>query len=67
VIDPAATAPIVDTHTHLDDPAFDADRESVIESSRATGVRNFINIGYSPDRWESTRELGERQIGRAHV
>ncbi|HEX2280630.1 MAG TPA: TatD family hydrolase [Thermomicrobiales bacterium] len=60
MIDSAAIAPIVDTHTHLDDPAFDADRELVIESSRAAGVRHFINIGYSPDRWESSRELGER-------
>jgi TatD DNase family protein len=52
--------PIVDTHVHLDDPAFDADRESVIEASRAAGVRHFVNIGYSPDRWESSRALRER-------
>ena len=51
---------IVDTHTHLDDPAFDADRESVIEASRRMGVRQFINIGYAPDRWESSRGLREQ-------
>jgi TatD DNase family protein len=60
VIEAAAAPPIVDTHTHLDDAAFDADRESVIESSRVAGVRHFINIGYAPERWESSRLLGER-------
>ena len=28
--------------------------------SRAAGVRHFVNIGYAPDRWESSRELRER-------
>ena len=56
----SAPAPIVDTHTHLDEPAFDADRELVIEASRAAGLRYFINIGYSPPRWESSRALRER-------
>jgi TatD DNase family protein len=60
VIDSATVTPIVDTHTHLDDAAFDADRDSVIESSRVAGVRHFINIGYAPDRWESSRLLSER-------
>jgi TatD DNase family protein len=49
--------PIVDTHTHLDDDAFDLDRDVVIEASRAVGVRHFINIGYAPDRWETSRAL----------
>jgi TatD DNase family protein len=60
VIDAAGPSPIIDTHTHLDDPAFDADRELVIEASRSAGVRHFINIGYAPDRWESSRELREK-------
>jgi TatD DNase family protein len=52
--------PIIDTHAHLDDPAFDLDRDSVIAAARAAGVRHFINIGYTPDRWESSRALRER-------
>jgi TatD DNase family protein len=55
-----ASPPIVDTHTHLDDPAFDPDRDTVIEASRAAGVRHFVNIGYAPDRWETSRALRER-------
>jgi TatD DNase family protein len=50
---------IVDTHTHLDDPAFDLDRDTVINSARAAGVRYFVNIGYAPERWESSRALRE--------
>ncbi len=52
--------PIIDTHTHLDDPAFDQDRDIVFENSRAAGVRHFVNIGYAPERWESSRALRER-------
>jgi TatD DNase family protein len=60
VTGPSQQTSIVDTHTHLDDAAFDADRESVIEASRGTGVRHFVNIGYEPDRWESSRALREQ-------
>jgi TatD DNase family protein len=52
--------PIIDTHTHLDDPAFDVDRDTVIAMSRAAGVRHFVNIGYEPDRWESSCALRDR-------
>jgi TatD DNase family protein len=52
--------PIVDTHTHLDDSAFEDDRDFVIAESRAAGVRHFINIGFAPDRWQSSRALRER-------
>jgi TatD DNase family protein len=59
VTEASTLPPIVDTHTHLDDAAFDADRETVIAASRAAGVRHFINIGYAPERWESSRTLRE--------
>jgi TatD DNase family protein len=52
--------PIIDTHTHLDDPAFDPDRDVVFANSRAAGVCHFVNIGYAPERWESSRALRER-------
>jgi len=55
-----ASPPIVDTHAHLDDPAFDVDRDTVFDASRAAGVRHFLNIGYAPERWESSRALQER-------
>jgi TatD DNase family protein len=36
---------LVDTHAHLHDPAFDADRPAVIARARAGGVAGFLTIG----------------------
>jgi len=37
---------MVDTHAHLMDPAFDADREAVVERARAAGVTQMVLVGY---------------------
>ena len=55
-----SSPPIVDTHTHLDDLAFALDRDEVLEASRAVGVRHFVNIGYAPDSWETSRLLRDK-------
>lgn len=47
----------LDTHAHLDDAAFDHDRESVLAAAAAAGVRRIINVGYRPLRWQSTVDL----------
>lgn len=47
----------IDTHLHLDDPAFDSDRTMVIERARSAGVRAMVNVGYAPSRWDSTTAL----------
>ena len=36
---------LFDTHAHLHDPAFDADRAAVIARARAAGVTGFLTIG----------------------
>jgi TatD DNase family protein len=36
---------LVDSHTHLDDPRFDADREDAIARARAAGVTRMVAIG----------------------
>lgn len=36
---------LVDSHAHLDDPSFDADREAVIERARAAGLRYLLSVG----------------------
>lgn len=58
---------IVDTHVHLDDPAFDHDREAVLAASREAGVVGFINIGYRPASWEASRILRDEHANVAIV
>lgn len=36
---------LIDTHTHLDFPQFDDDRERVIERAAIAGVKAIINVG----------------------
>jgi TatD DNase family protein len=40
---------LFDTHAHLDQPEFDADRADVVARARKTGVENIIAIGVSVD------------------
>jgi TatD DNase family protein len=36
---------LVDSHAHLDDPQFDADREAVLQRAWEAGVRKILTIG----------------------
>jgi len=55
----------IDTHCHLDDVAFADDLDDVLGQSKGAGVTSWINVGYSPERWTSTIELGSRHRGVA--
>ena len=46
---PAAPAPLVDTHAHLDEEAFDADRAEVIARAGAAGIARVVTIGTTAD------------------
>ena len=48
---------LVDTHCHLDLPAFDADRESVLQRSRTNGVRTIVVPGVQADGWGQLLDL----------
>lgn len=41
--------PLIDTHAHLDQAEFDADRSSVIERAHAAGVEAMIAIGVTAE------------------
>ena len=59
--------PLIDTHCHLDDPVFDADRAAVLEASADAGVLGWVNIGFCPERWASTIELSQQTVGMLHA
>lgn len=52
----------VDSHCHLDDAAFDADRDQVIERARAAGLRYLLTVGCGsgPDELDVGIPLAER-------
>jgi len=53
----------VDSHVHLADPAFDADRDAVIERARSAGASALVCIGESLDAARRCRAIAERFPG----
>lgn len=49
-----------DTHAHLDDEKFDADREEIIEHIKSEGVSLVVNIGADMESSKTTVELAEK-------
>ena len=56
-------AAFIDSHVHLADPAFDADRDAVIERARLTGARALVCIGESIDAAGRAAAIAERHPG----
>ena len=53
----------LDSHAHLADPAFDPDREMVVENARAAGALGVICIGESIAAAERAAAIAERHRG----
>jgi Mg-dependent DNase len=53
----------IDSHAHLADPAFDADREAVIERARSAGALAVVCIGESIAAAERSSNLADRHFG----
>ncbi|TWC59406.1 TatD DNase family protein [Pseudomonas sp. SJZ080] len=48
---------LIDTHTHLDFPDFDEDRQALLSESRALGVRRMVVLGVYQANWQRVWEL----------
>jgi len=44
-----------DTHVHLGDAQFDADRDDVIARARESGVGRLVEIADNPNEWDKSR------------
>jgi TatD DNase family protein len=53
---------LVDTHCHLADPAYDADREAVLERAWMAGVGHVIAVGESRASAERAVALADREL-----
>jgi TatD DNase family protein len=51
---------LVDVHTHIEDPRFEDDLDSVIERFKKAGGKFIINSGTNPGRNRQTLELAEK-------
>ncbi len=51
---------MIDTHLHLDDPRFDADRDAVVERAIRAGVRALITMGVDLESSRRAVALADR-------
>ncbi len=54
---------LIDTHTHLDFPDFDADRTEVLARSRELGVQRLVVLGVYQGNWQRLWQLVEANDG----
>ncbi|HEU4643553.1 MAG TPA: TatD family hydrolase [Gemmatimonadaceae bacterium] len=56
----------VDSHTHLADPAFDADRDAAVARALEAGAEAMVCIGESLDAADRARSLAAAHPGRVY-
>ncbi|MDR1196524.1 MAG: TatD family hydrolase [Endomicrobium sp.] len=51
---------IIDTHAHLTDAKFDADRQEVLKRAFDAGVNKIIEISCEPELWDKSGEFSKK-------
>lgn len=54
---------MIDSHCHLDGPAFDADRDAALARARAAGVTDVVVPAVGPDRWAALAAFAAARPG----
>jgi TatD DNase family protein len=54
---------LIDTHTHLDFPDFDADRGQLLANARAKGVERLVVLGVYQRNWQRVWDLAQEHDG----
>lgn len=57
----------IDSHAHLNDDAFNDDREQVINSCFAAGVKQIIEIACEVNEWQPANELCDKYAGQIYA
>ncbi len=55
---------LIETHAHLNDKAFDADRPAVLEKAFHAGVGKIVEIACSPGEWAQGERLAAAYPGK---
>ena len=55
---------LIETHAHLNDKAFDADRPAVLEKVFQAGVGKIVEIACAPGEWAQGEQLAAAYPGR---
>ena len=54
----------IDSHAHLNDPAFDQDRETLLRTVLPqAGIAASVEIGCSPEEWQPALDLAQKYPG----
>ncbi|WP_199623842.1 TatD family hydrolase [Paenibacillus alkalitolerans] len=51
---------LTDSHTHLDNKAFNQDREDILARAKEAGVGRIVNVGFNRETIPTTLRLAER-------
>ncbi|WP_424245730.1 TatD DNase family protein [Elusimicrobium posterum] len=55
---------LIDSHAHMTDSAFDADRAEVLQNCFDANVKNIIEIGCNIDEWQPVLDLTHKYDGK---